>query len=146
MLQTFTNDAVQINAAIHGITNTLIGSLTATDQKRILVTPHTSAMPDGAVLKIDDIVLTTETADAIDTTNYWSFQVVDVTNTLNLLATAVSNYTGGTAISADTPYRITPDQNNELGTSTVIELSVTKAASATELVECSIDIHWHWEV
>jgi hypothetical protein len=114
------------------IVHVLLGQLDATDQKRVFVAP--------AKCYIRAAWLTTETALAIDGTDYRSFQLNNVTDSEDLLAAAVTTYTGGTAISADTPYAITPDQNNQLDALDVIELVQTKAASATALEECSLTL------
>lgn len=139
------NDNQRIQAGIVNISAPIpIGSLSASDQKRIFVTPAISYFPDNMQLKIKEVLLTSETSDPIDGTNYWSFNVKDVTNSVDLLSADVTNFTGGTAITADTPYRLTPDQNNTLGANTVIELDVTKAASATQLDECSVTVVTEW--
>ena len=142
----FSNDAQKIMSSLYNITHTVIGTINDTDQKRIFVTPPPSVFPIGAQIVIDEVALVTETPDAIDGTDYWSFNVLNVTDTADLLDDDVTNFTGGTAISADIPYRITPDQNNTLGANKVLELDITKTASAANLLECSVVVHWHWEV
>lgn len=119
-------DSIGRNVPVH----TLIGEIDASDQKRIFVAPCECI--------VRDVWLVTESGAAIDATNYHSFQVKNVTKTKDLMAAAVSYFTGGTAITADTPYKLTPDQNNKLAEGDVIELDVTKAASPTALAECSV--------
>lgn len=119
-------EAVARSIPVH----TLIGTLSATDQKRVFVAPS-KCYVRGAVL-------VTETADPVDGTDYWSFKLVNVTQTKDLNSAAKTNFTGGTAITGDTPYALTPDQNNELARDDVIEFQATKAGSATALNECSV--------
>jgi hypothetical protein len=117
------------------IIHVLLGQLDATDQKRVFVAP---AAPGKYYIRA--AYLTTETALAINGTNYRSFQLTNVTDTEDLLAAAVTTFTGGTAITADTPYAITPDQNNALDAGDVLELVQTKTASPTALEECSLTL------
>lgn len=114
------------NKAVH----TLLGQIDATDQKRIFVAP--------CKCYVKDVWLITETGAALHGTAYHSFQVKNVTQTLDLMAAAVSYLTGGTAITADTPYKLTPDQNNLLAAEDVIELDITKVSTPTALEECSV--------
>lgn len=109
-----------------------IGSLSASDQKRVFVAPCKCYLRDAW--------LVTETADPVDGTNYWAFNLVNVTDTEDLISADVTNFTGGTAIDADTPYALTPDQNNQLDAGDVIELDVVIAASATTLAEVSVEL------
>jgi len=51
----------------------------------------------------------------------------------------------GTAMTANTPWVITPDQNQVLLPGCVIELVATKASSAANLDELSATVIWHWE-
>jgi ABC-type transport system involved in cytochrome c biogenesis ATPase subunit len=121
-------ESVARNQLVH----VLLGQLDATDQKRVFVAPCTCIVRDAW--------LTTETALAIDGTNYRSFQLTNVTDSEDLLASAKTTFTGGTAITADTPYDLTPDQNNKLQKGDVLELVQTKTASPTALEECSVTL------
>ena len=121
-------DTIGRNLVVH----VLLGQLDATDQKRVFVAPCECIVKDAD--------LTSETALAIDGTNYRSFQLNNVTQSNDLLASAKTTFTGGTAITADTPYSLKPDQNNKLAAGDVIELVQTKTASPTALEECSVTL------
>ena len=82
--------------------------------------------------KIVKVKLIVDTAIAIDTTNYWQAQFANMTQLDDLLATA-DNLNYDTAIVADTPVTITPDQNNYLRDGDVLELQLTKNSSASNL-------------
>jgi len=118
-------DAIGRNLVAH----TLLGQIDASDQKRIFVAP--------AKCYVKDVWLITETGAALHGTAYHSFQVKNVTDAEDLMAAAVSYLTGGTAITADTPYKLTPDQNNLLQEGDVLELDVTKVSTPTALEECA---------
>jgi len=136
-----------LRGALHNHTHVLIGAVTATDEKRIFVAPLANETPAGMVVKIDKVYLTEETGVAANDTNYWTFQLTTKTPTaVNLVATApTTKSTGGTAMTANTPWVITPDQNQVLLPGCVIELVATKAASAANLDELSATVLWHWE-
>lgn len=119
-------DVVGRNILVH----TLMGQLDATDEKRVFIAPRKCYVRAAW--------LVTETALAIDGTNYRSFQLTNVTDSEDLIATALTTFTGGTAITADTIYALTPDQNNQLDAGDVLELVQTKTASPTALEECSV--------
>ena len=109
-----------------------------------------AAFPDKVgALVIEDVVLVSDTAVTAHDTNYWSMQLVNLTKTEDLMAAVITTkVTGGTAITADTAYRLTPDQNNSLGSSEVVELQLTKAASATDLTAAvlSVVVVWRWKM
>ena len=119
-------------AVLEQVVHTLLGTLDATDQKRIFVA-HEECY-------VKDVALISETALAVAATNFRSFQVKDVTNTKDLMAAAVDTDTGGVAIVADTPYYLTPDQNNKLAKGDVLELDMVKNGTAASLVECSVAV------
>ena len=93
-------------------------------------------------LKIINVQFVTETTDAIDATDFWTFQIANLTDSVNLMAAVVTNETGGTAITADTPYDLTPDQNQDVNKGDVLELQMVKAASATTLAAAACFIHY----
>lgn len=148
MEKIFTDDYNVIQANRVNTIYVPIGTINASDQKRIFVAPQISKTPPNANIKIIDVSLITETAaDALDDTNYWTFQIKDVTAGKDLLSAAVTNKTvTGTAIEADKPYKLTPDQNNSIGNDAVIELDITKAGSAPELAECGALVTYGWEI
>lgn len=142
-----TNDREAIEAVKYNQTAVNVGAVTASDQKPLFATP--SVYPPGVTgIEIDDIVLVGDTAITASDTNYWTIQATDKTASADLLATALTTKaTGGTGFSADTAWRLTPDQNNtSLAPGTVVELDFTKTASATSFGELTAYVLWHWEV
>jgi len=143
----FSNLYQAIRSALYNVANILYGDLSASDNAFIFVVPYD--MPQGVKgVTIDDVIIVTETTITAHDANFWSFQIADLTNSTNLLAAAkTTKATGGTAITGDTAYRITPDQNNTtLGAGTVIEFQATKASSATTAEALAVIVRWHWEV
>lgn len=135
-----------INASLRNTVAVNIGGFNATEQKYIFAVPE---LPDGAYgVKIENVRLLSDTATASSAANKkYAFQIADLTNTKNLLATAVDTNT--TEITGDTVYEITPDQNNtELGEGTVLELQITKTGSPTDLsnAEVVVFVDYKWEV
>jgi len=80
---------------------------------------------------IDDIVLLSDTGTSSDASNNLTFQVVNETDTLNLLASAKS--TNGAEISADTAYNLGCDQNREFSKGDVLSLTITGNGTPTDL-------------
>lgn len=136
-----------IRSGLHGSNTCIIGTVSGTDEKRIFVAPLANEVPPGMCIKIDRIYLTEETGVAAHDTNYWSFQVsVKTPAALDLLSSAVTTkITGGSAMVQDTPWVITPNQNAVLRPGSVLELTMTKAASAANLDELTATVIWHWE-
>jgi hypothetical protein len=62
-------------------------------------------------------------------TDYWTFQIRNVTAAVNLLSTAAT--TNGTAATADTAFSITPNQNATLTNGDVLQMQVTETGTAT---------------
>ena len=137
-----------INAGLIFLDTIPLGALSGTDEKRILVTPPAVNMPDDANLVIDKILFVTETGISKAASNFWTFQITNLTDTLDLLSAVVTteDITAGVAISADVPLVITPNQNNTIGAGKVLEFVATKASSATTMNECSVTILGHWQI
>lgn len=120
-------DAVARNLIAH----IMVGATgTSSDQKRIFVAP--------AKCYIKKVYLISETADAVGATNYWDMKVVNVTDSEDLSSAVVTTNTGGDAISADTPYEIPVDQNNQLDALDVLELNLVAGGTPVDLQECSV--------
>ena len=103
----------------------------ATDQRYLFVAPYDC--------RIDQVYLVSDTAVAANDTNYYSFQVQNLTQSEALLSSAqTTQATGGTAITADTPYAVTPDQNQVISDGDVLELQVTETGVATDLTGAEI--------
>lgn len=103
----------------------------ATDQRYIFVAPYDC--------RIDQVSLVSDTAVATSDTNYYAFQVQNLTQAAALLSSAkTTQATGGSAISADVPYELSPDQNVVVSDGDVIELQVTETGTATDLTSAEI--------
>lgn len=103
-----------------------IGTLSATDNKYLHICgPGTTT--------ISDVLIVSETGVTSDVTNYWTFQVRNVTAAVNLRSAAKS--TNGAAITADTVYALGLDQNLTPASGDVLQLQATKNASAGNLTE-----------
>lgn len=103
-----------------------IGTLSATDNKYLWI-----AGP--GTVTISDVVLVTEASIASSGTDFWTFQVRNLTASVNLRSSAKS--TNGAAITADTAYALGLDQNLSPSSGAVLQLQATKAASAGNLTE-----------
>jgi len=146
--QTITSENPALNAALLNVSTVLLGSPNATDQKRIFVTPQATDFPEGATgIVIHNVQVVCEDTIAASDTDYWTLQLKNLTTTEDLLAAAkTTKATGGTAITKDVPWDMTPDQNNTLGADEVIELDLTKASSGADLNELSATITWYWKI
>lgn len=103
-----------------------IGTLSATDNKYLHICgPGTTT--------ISDVVLVTEAGIASDVTDYWTFQVRNVTAAVDLRSAVKS--TNGAAITADTAYALGLDQNLTPASGAVLRLTATKAGAAGNLTE-----------
>ncbi len=85
-----------------------------------------------ADIRIIDMTLVVDTDIALSGTNYWDVQLVNLTMNDNLLATA-DTYNKTVAIMGDTAKVITMDQNRNVREDSVLELQLTKNASADNL-------------
>jgi hypothetical protein len=73
--------------------------------------------------KIDQVQIVSDTAVAASDTNYYAFQVQNLTQAEALLASSkTTESTGGAAVAADIPYTLDPDQNTVVDDGDVIEL------------------------
>lgn len=122
---TASTDAVnkaQVDAMIH--TNTIpLGTQSATFDRFLAIGRGT--------MTILDCKLLVGTTIASSGTDYWTFQIRNVTAAVNLLSTAAT--TNGTAATADTAFSITPNQNATLTNGDVLQLQVTKTLSPTAI-------------
>lgn len=131
---TATGDAVN-KGQIDGIVQTCgtyLGSVSATDEWFTFVVPANCTIVAAKFV--------TETAIATDGTNFWQFQIRNLTAAVNLAATAKSTAT--TAITADTQYDLGLDQNLTPSANAVLELQVTKNAAATTMVACALFLQY----
>jgi archaellum component FlaG (FlaF/FlaG flagellin family) len=78
--------------------------------------------------------IVSDTAVAASDTNYYAFQVQNLTQAEALLSAAQTTMaTGGTAITGDTLYAVSPDQNSVISDGDVLELQVTETGTVTDL-------------
>ncbi len=102
-----------------------------TIQRYIFVAPYDC--------QIDQVQIVCDTAVAANDTNYYAFQVQNLSEAEALLSSAVTTQaTGGAAIAADVPYGLDPDQNTVISDGDVIELQVTETGTATDLTAAEI--------
>ena len=88
---------------------------------------------------IDQVQVVSDTAVAASDTNYYALQVQNLTQSEVLLSAAkTTESTGGTAITADIPYALDPDQNTVADDGDVIELQITETGVATDLTSAEI--------
>lgn len=84
--------------------------------------------------KIDQVSIVSDIGVAASDTNYYSFQVQNLTQSESLLASQkTTQSTGGTAVTADAPYELNPDQNQVVSDGDLIELQITETGVATDL-------------
>lgn len=103
------------------------------------------------------VPLTIQAAVLLDTAgqtgtsgNEWTFQLRNKTQSLNLFSATVGTYTWlsgvgpgtangtGTGLVADTPYKLTPNQNANVATDDVLEFQITKTGTATAFTRLSL--------
>ena len=110
---------------------TAVTGWNATDQRYVFVAPYDC--------KIDQVSVVSDTAVAVSDTNYYSFQVQNLTQAESLHASAkTTQATGGTAITADAVYELGPDQNTVIDDGDVIELQITETGTATDLTSAEV--------
>lgn len=99
--------------------------------------PATIGATDASFLFIAPCACTIERVDlvasggvATSDTDYWSFMVSNITATADLMSAAkTTKTTGGTAITADTVYPFTLDQNQNLEQGDILELALTETVT-----------------
>jgi len=110
---------------------TKVAGWDATKQRFVFVAPYDC--------KVDQVSVVSDTGVTASDTNYYSFQVQNLTANLALLsATKTTQATGGTAITADSPYKLNPNQNQVINAGAVLELQVTETGVATDLIGAEI--------
>lgn len=119
-------DAVIQTATVHA------GTLSASDEKFLIIVP--------ASCTISDCLIVSELGVTSDATNFWTFQVRNLTAAVDLRSTAKS--TNGAAITADTAYSLGLDQNLTPASAAVLEFQAVKAAAAGNLQELLICLRY----
>lgn len=115
----------QVDARVREITVPL-GTLSATDNKYL-------AAAGTGTWTITDVLIISETGVTSDASNLWTFNVRNLTASVNLRSAAKS--TNGAAITADTAYALGLDQNLSPTSADVLQLQMTKTGSPNPLTE-----------
>ena len=99
------------------------------------------AAPSKAV--IEQVIIISDTASTASiTAQHYEFQVNNLTQSEDLISTAVSTVTAD--IVADTPYILTPDQNNIVAQADVIEFQVSVAGTPTDFTSARITVQCNY--
>jgi hypothetical protein len=110
---------------------TKVAGWDATKQRFVFVAPYDC--------KVDQVSIVSDTGVTASDTNYYSFQVQNLTANLALLSAAkTTQATGGTAVAADAQYKLNPNQNQVINAGAVLELQVTETGVATDLTGAEI--------
>lgn len=115
----------QVDARVHAITVPL-GTLSATDNKYL-------AVVGTGTWTIVDVLIVSETAVTSDASHLWTFQVRNLTASVDLRSAVKS--TNGAAITADTAYALGLDQNLGPSSGAVLQLQMAKTGSPNPLTE-----------
>jgi hypothetical protein len=114
------------------VSRTEFGSVSVTTTKYLLIMPR-----KGNVTKLQ---LVCDTTSSSSSGNEWTFQIVNVTATLDLFSAAPGTFTsvggvgGGADFAPNVPIVLTPDQNALIDAGDVLELVVTEVGAATSLL------------
>lgn len=100
-----------------------VGEVSASGNVYLVPAPH--------AMTVESVRLLVYAAVAADLTDFWTFQLRNVTQAEDLLSAAVTTETTG--LDADTPFDLEPDQNGAISEDDVLELQIVKAASAADL-------------
>lgn len=91
------------------------------------------------------VELLVKTTIAAHDTNYWTHQAVNNTGAADLCATAPhTKATGGTAMTSDTAWDLSVDQNRTLAAGDVLQWTATKSASGADLVNPAVNVTYYW--
>ena len=126
-----------MNAANQNQTSMVAIGAVSASQDNFIFTPNEA-------VTIDEVTLISSVAVTANDTNYWSFQVANLTQADDLLAAAqTTQATGGAGITADEAFSITPDQNASIAAGDVLELQITETGTATSLAGVVVAVHYH---
>lgn len=116
----------QVDAVVHSAVVPL-GTISATDNKYLWVASGAST------ITVSDCLIVSELGVTSSGSNYWDFQVRNLTASVNLRSAVKS--TNGAAITADTAYALGLDQNRTPSAGAVLQLQMTKTGSPNALTE-----------
>lgn len=92
---------------------------------------------------IERIDLVSSTGIATSDVNFWAVQVYNVTGAVDLASTAPTTMTtGGTAVTADTIWSVTPDQNQTLAAGDVLQIQFTKTLNPDPWSSTFVVVHY----
>lgn len=92
---------------------------------------------------IERIDIVSSTGIATSDVNYWEVQVNNITQTLDLLSAVKSTKTtGGTAVTANTVWSLTPDQNQTLASGDVLVLEFVKTLAPDPFTNTFVVVHY----
>lgn len=126
---TASGDAVnkgQVDARVHTVA-VPIGTISSTDNKYLWIVSGSST------ITVVDVLVVSELGVASSGTDYWTFQVRNITAAADLRAAVKS--TNGSAITADTAYALGLDQNLTPSAAAVLQLQMVKAGAPNALTE-----------
>ena len=128
----------QIDSTILVTGHGFVGIAAGTTYELLFVAPAAGTV-------ISDVKIISDTATTgSDGSNNYTFQVANVTQTLNLRSAAKS--TNGAEIAANTIYALALDQNLTITTSDVLRLVMVKTGSPTSLATAKIIAQVNWKV
>lgn len=137
------NDADRLTRNGFNASQFAIGGFKATGNKFAFIVPP---IPSGARgVNIQDVALVSDTASTgSDGSNNFTFQVANLTQSNDLLSAVVT--TNSNEIGADTVYKLTPDQNQDVNAGDVIELQIVMNGTATDLSSAMVmgTVYWEW--
>jgi hypothetical protein len=87
----------------------------------------------GSAITISDIYLVNSASTTSDASNLWQIQVDNVTDTLNLRASAFS--TNGSDFTANAQKALALDQNLSVGANKVLRITFTETGTATSFAD-----------
>jgi hypothetical protein len=116
----------QADAVVH-VATCYVGTLSASSDNKYLVVVGTGTWT------IVDVGIVSETGVASHATDLWTFNVRNLTASVNLRSAVKS--TNGAAITADTYYALGLDQNLSPSSGAVLQIQITKGGSAGPLTE-----------
>ena len=102
-----------------------------------------------ADVRVERLVIINDTAIATDAANHWTFTLTnrgtDGTGVVSLFAvdpTSHSDVAGAHGFTAFVAQVWTPNQNQEVALGSVLSLTITKAAAATDLGQLTVGIEY----
>lgn len=115
-------------------TGRYLGSISASGDRFLMQAPCAGT--------VNLVRLCVDTSIATDAANYWDILVTNLTQSSDLSTSTDSGTAGAIRLAANASFKITPDVNATLNTDDVIELQLTKNASAPDLSNLDVQIEF----